>query len=199
MTEKFFKALENRRTYYNISCNSPISDDRIIYIIQEAIKHTPSAFNSQNSRAIILLGDHHKKLWDITEEALKKVVPAENFAPTAEKIASFRAGYGSVLFFEEMTTVESLQTQFPLYKDNFPLWSLQASGMVQHAVWVALELEGLGASLQHYNPLINEAVAKEWNIPAEWRLVSQMPFGTPTAQPGEKDYMPLDQRVKVFQ
>lgn len=198
ISENFFKALKSRRTYYSISCASPVSDDKIIQVVHEAVKHTPSAFNSQNSRVIILLGDHHKQLWNLIEDTLKGMIPEDKFAPTAEKMESFRAGYGSVLFFEEMQTVESLQNQFPLYKDNFPLWSQQASGMLQHAVWVALELEGFGASLQHYNPLINEAVAKEWDVPANWRLVSQMPFGTPTAKPGPKDFMPLEERVKIF-
>lgn len=70
--------------------------------------------------------------------------------------------------------------------------------MLQFAVWTLLELEGLGASLQHYNPLIDEAVKAEWNMPEGWRLIAQMPFGNPTAEPGEKDFQPIEERVKVF-
>lgn len=32
--------------------------------------------------------------------------------------------------------------------------------MIQFAVWTALETEGLGASLQHYNPIIAQRLPK---------------------------------------
>jgi predicted oxidoreductase (fatty acid repression mutant protein) len=59
-------------------------------------------------------------------------------------------------------------------------------------------MEGLGASLQHYNPIIDEAVKKQWNLPADWELIAQMPFGKPTAAAGEKQFLPLEDRVKIF-
>jgi predicted oxidoreductase (fatty acid repression mutant protein) len=58
--------------------------------------------------------------------------------------------------------------------------------------------EGLGVSLQHYNPIIDEEVKKQWNIPGSWKLIAQMPFGKPTAAPDEKEIKPLDERVKVY-
>ena len=60
-----------------------------------------------------------------------------------------------------------------------------------------LEDAGFGVSVQHYNPLIDELVTKEFNIPAEWTLIAQMPFGAPAGEPGEKDYQPLSDRVLV--
>ena len=92
----------------------------------------------------------------------------------------------------------NLQRNFPLYADNFPLWSLQSSGMLQYMVWAALENEGAGASLQHYNPLIDDAVAAEWKLPASWKLISQMPVGSREAPAGEKTFEPIEKRVKVF-
>jgi predicted oxidoreductase (fatty acid repression mutant protein) len=70
--------------------------------------------------------------------------------------------------------------------------------MLQFVVWTSLELEGLGASLQHYNPLIDEEVRAKWNLPSTWKLIAQMPFGKPTGAPGEKEFQPLDTRMKVF-
>ena len=70
--------------------------------------------------------------------------------------------------------------------------------MHQLVVWTALEAEGLGASLQHYNPLIDDEVKKEWNIPDNWKLIAQMPFGNPTSQAGEKEFQPLEDRVKFY-
>ena len=60
-------------------------------------------------------------------------------------------------------------------------------------------LPGLGASLQHYNPLIDEAVAREWQLPASWKLTAQMPFGSPECKPDEKTFLPLDGRLKMFE
>jgi len=40
--------------------------------------------------------------------------------------------------------------------------------------------------LQHYNPLIDEAVAKEWNLPESWKLRGQLVFGSIEAPAGKK-------------
>ena len=199
MTRNFKEAVEHRRTYYNITNSSPISDHEIKELIVFAVKNVPSAFNSQSTRIVLLLGKNHKKFWDITKEALKAIVPAEAFEKTLAKInTSFDCGYGTVLFFEDMEVVENLQKAFPSYKDNFPVWSQQTSAMHQFAIWTMLEDAGLGASLQHYNPLIDETVCAEWKLDPKWELVAQMPFGTPTEEPGPKEIKPLDKRVLVF-
>jgi predicted oxidoreductase (fatty acid repression mutant protein) len=183
---------------YAIAKESPISDERIVELVKEAVKHSPSAFNSQSSRTVVLLGEQHNKLWDETREILRKIVPAEAFAKTDEKITSFRGGYGTVLVFEDQAVVKGLQENFALYKDNFPIWSLHSSGMLQFVIWTALEAEGLGASLQHYNGLIDGFVAAQWNVPADWKLQSQIVFGKPVAAAGEKQFLPVEDRVKVF-
>ncbi|HCQ89180.1 MULTISPECIES: nitroreductase family protein [unclassified Clostridium] len=198
MSKEFLTAIEDRRTFYGISKEAIVSDDRIKEVIEHAVKHTPSAFNSQSARVVLVLGEHHDKLWDITKEALRKIVPADKFGTTEEKINSFKSGYGTVLFFEDNGVVESLQQQFAAYKDNFPIWSQQSSGMHQFAIWTALEIEGFGASLQHYTELIENDVKKEWNIPESWELIAQMPFGKPTKEPGEKEFQPLEERINIF-
>ncbi|MBN2907953.1 nitroreductase family protein [Polycladomyces sp. WAk] len=195
----FYTAVKDRRTYYGISKEAPVSDERIKEVIDHAVKYTPSAFNSQSARVVLLLGEHHNKLWDITKETLRKIVPADRFASTEEKINnSFRSGYGTVLFFEDERVIQGLQQQFPSYAKNFPIWAHQSSGMLQYVIWTSLEIEGFGASLQHYNPLIDDEVKREWNIPNEWTLIAQMPFGKPITTPGDKEFKPLEERVKFF-
>jgi predicted oxidoreductase (fatty acid repression mutant protein) len=198
ISKGLLEAVKARRTYYGISKQSTISDDQIINLVQEAVKYSPSAFNSQSARAVVLLGENHDNLWNIVKETLRKMVAADQFASTEQRIDSFKAGYGSVLFFEDTTVIEGLQKQFASYADNFPKWSQQSSGIVQYVVWTLLEEQGLGASLQHYNPLIDEEVKQAWDIPSSWQLIAQMPFGTPTAEPGEKQFQPIDERVKIF-
>ena len=198
MSKDFFTAIADRRTFYGISKETVASDERIKEIIEHAVKYTPSAFNSQSTRVVVLLGSEHDKLWDITMEALRKVVPADQFSSTEDKINSFKNGYGTVLFYDDYSIVEGLQQQFALYKDNFPIWSQQTNGMHQFAIWTALEIEGFGASLQHYGELIENEVKNEWKIPDSWKLIGQMPFGKPTAEPDEKKFQPLEARIKVF-
>jgi len=198
MKKDFYTAVADRRTIYGISKETVTTDEVIKEVIEKAIKNTPSAFNSQGARVVLLLEKQHDKLWDITKETLRKIVPIDKFAPTEDKINSFRNGYGTVLFFEDTSVIESLQSQFALYKDNFPVWAQQSSGMHQYVVWTSLEIEGFGASLQHYNELIEAQVKKEWNLQDSWKLIAQMPFGKPTALPDEKQVQPLEERFKVF-
>jgi len=199
MELSFRKALKNRRTYYMISNKSLVSDQEIEDIVKFALTHVPSAFNSQSTRVVLLLGENHKKLWNITKDVLRKIVPAEAFPATEGKIdGAFAAGYGTVLYFEDQDVVKGLQKAFPAYAENFPIWSNHTSAMHQLTIWTLLEEAGFGASLQHYNPLIDEAVAKEWNLPSTWKLVAEMPFGVPTQGPGEKEFKHLDEKIKVF-
>lgn len=198
MSKYFFVAVQERRSIYGISKETIVPDEKIQEIIENAVKHTPSAFNSQSARVLVLLGDHQNKLWDMTKETLRKMLPADTFAPTEEKINSFKNGYGTVLFFEDESVIQELQSKFALYKDNFPIWSHHSSGMLQFVIWTALEAEGFGATLQHYGSLIEDQVSKEWDVPPTWKLIAQLPFGKPTAAPGNKDFQPLENRVKFF-
>jgi len=199
MTNNFNEAVKERRTYYGIGKEKVVSEERIEEIIKNSIKYSPTAYNSQGSRAVVLFGEAHNKLWDITRETLRKIVSPEVFRSSTEvKINSFQSGYGTVLFFEDDTVIESYQKQYTLYKDNFPVWAQQSNGMLQYVVWTSLEDEGLGASIQHYNPLIDNEVKTKWEIPNNWRLIAQMPFGNRTAKPNEKQHRPIEERFKVF-
>lgn len=199
MKRTFAEALEHRRTYYSIGNDSSVQDEEVVHIIRTAVKFVPSSFNSQSSRVVLLLGSEHTKLWDIVKNKLKALVSDEQFIKTQEKIdGSFACGHGTILFFEDQTVVQSLQKAFPLYSENFPVWSEHTSGMHQLAIWTMLEDIGLGASLQHYNPLIDDDVRKNWGLSESWKLIAQMPFGVPTADPGEKEMKDLSERIKVF-
>lgn len=85
------------------------------------------------------------------------------------------------------------------FRMSFPLLPPQSPGRnLTLPVWTALESVGFGANLQHYNPLIDASVAKQWNLPSEWRLVAQLVFGSPDAAANEKTQKPVEERVKIF-
>jgi hypothetical protein len=74
--------------------------------------------------------------------------------------------------------------------------------MHQYMLWTALEAEGLGCNLQHYNPLPDERAADTWNIPRNWSLKAQLVFGTPQegarANLPQKDRVPVEERLKIY-
>ena len=178
------QAAETRRSIYALNNTLPLSNEEVTKIIEHAVLHTPSSFNSQ--------------VWHFVEEALRAVVPAEQFEATAQKLNLFKAGAATVLFFEDQDVVKGLQEQFPSYAANFPIWADQANGMIQYAVWTTLAAAGIGANLQHYNPLPDAAIAKEWNLPESWLLRAQMVIGGIAAPAGEKTFQPIEGRLKVF-
>jgi uncharacterized protein len=71
--------------------------------------------------------------------------------------------------------------------------------MHQFTLWTALEAEGLGANLQHYNPVIDDKVAAQWNVPKDWELNAQLVFGRPATKPSRsKTFKPIEERFKVY-
>ena len=198
MSNTFLDALKTRRSIYALGKGLPVSDARIEEILRESITHVPSAFNSQSARVVLLLGGRHDAFWNATKEILRGIVPADAFPQTEARIDGFKTAHGTVLFFEDNAVIEGLQAQFAGYKDYFPVWSGNSAGMLQFAVWTALAQEGVGASLQHYHPLVDNWVRENLGVPASWKLSAQMPFGEIKAPAGEKQFAPLEGRFKVL-
>ena len=198
MKHEFLDLIKARRSRYDLTNKSTLPKDELVKLVQEAVKHTPSPFNSQSTRVLLLCAARHKQFWDIVKHELHQIVPPEKFAPTEEKLAAFSAAHGTILFFEDWSVVEGLQAQFPSYKDNFPLWAYQANAMAEFAVWTALAENGMGASLQHYNPLVDLEVHRQFHVPLDWKLIAQMPFGVPLSKEvPDKEFKPIEERVHV--
>ena len=194
----FLDYIKQRRTIYAVGKNVALTPEQIESVIKEAVNHSPSAFNSQTSRIVTLFGESHLQFWNVVRETLRKIVPEAAFEGTNTKINSFAAGYGTVLFYEDQDVVKSLQEQFALYADNFPVWSEHSSAIAQFAVWTALSEQNIGASLQHYNPIVDAEIAEIFDIPANWKLRAQLVFGSIEAPAGEKTFMAEADRFKTF-
>ncbi len=164
------EGLRERRTVYQLNKELPIPAEEVRQLIEETTELVPDAFNMKSARVVVAFGE--------------------------EKIDGFRAAAGTVLYFYDETVVSGLQEQFPLYAANFPVWANQANGMLQLAVWTALREKGIGANLQHYNPVIDERVKALFGVPASWKLIAQMPFGGIAAQPEPKEKEDIAQRVR---
>ena len=195
---EFTDLIIRRRSIYNLSASMPITQSDIISLTEQALLQCPTPFNSQAGRIFLLFNQEHHKLWEHTLAVLTSVTPPENFARTQAKIASFSAGAGTILYFIDTEVVAAQQKQSPLYADKFPIWAEQAAGILEYIMWDLLAERGVGASLQHYNPLIDDRVRQTFPHPQFWKLNAQMPFGGIAAPAEEKSYLPLNQRLKIF-
>src|SRR5690625_826928 len=123
MKDTFLNALKRRRSQYALGPNVQLSPAEIQTLVTETLRHTPSAFHSQSSRAILLFGQESEQLWQLIEDHLRAIAPAENFAATEDKLRGFAAGAGTLLFFEDQQVVEALQKRYALYAEHFPVRS----------------------------------------------------------------------------
>ncbi|CAC9552770.1 Nitroreductase family protein [Leishmania donovani] len=194
----FIEALSKRRTIYNLGNKLSQSHKEVIEIIEGTIRECPSSFNIKSSTVVILFGADHQKVWDIVKAALKKVTSEEQYAQSEMKVNnSFAAGAGTILFYEDGAAIKMQQKAFPRYAANVPTFSQQSSAMAQFAVWSALAQDGIGASLQHYNELIEADLRAAFDVPEEWQLIAQMPFGSIEAPADKKARNSDEGRVVV--
>lgn len=69
--------------------------------------------------------------------------------------------------------------------------------MAQFNAWVALELEGYGANLQHYGNLTEGALKEKYNLPSTWKSHAELVFGSPEGKAGDKTFIDDSERIKV--
>ncbi len=200
MSRNFIEAVAHRRSYYHLDNRTLVDDNIVVGLMDGLLETMPSPFNVQSARMVLLLDEQHHELWRIVLETLRHITPPERFERTKQKVErAFMAGHGTILFYEDEDALNRMRENFPLYADNVATWSEQSSGMMQFAMWTALEDMGYGASLQHYNPLIDKAVMERWLINPDWRLIAQMPFGAPLDSPAHRiDTTPPHTRRLVY-
>lgn len=97
------QAFDERRSIYALGNELPVEPQAIVNMAERVLLHTPSAFNSQSSRLVVLFGAEHQELWDIAEEKLRAAVGDGDFSGTKQKLDGFRAAAGTVLFYEDKT------------------------------------------------------------------------------------------------
>ena len=174
----FLDDMKKRRSFYELNHRVIQSREYLIDLIKDAVHCCPSALNAQSARVVILFEDTHYQFWQIVKQVQRQQMPAHIYESAALKIDRCAAAYGTVLFFEDQQVIKTLQKQKPLQAEEFKCWSEQTSGMVQFAVWTALSSTGLGASLHHYNPAINQEIVNFLQLPSSWELKAQLIFGS---------------------
>lgn len=111
MNQNVLQLLKSRRSIYALGKNVQQNQAELVDAIEAVIEETPTAFNSQTTRAVFLFGDKHDQLWDIVVARLKSEVPTEAaYEKTKQKIAAFKAAYGTILYFTDTASCISLST-----------------------------------------------------------------------------------------
>ena len=191
-------SLTRRRSIYALGHTRIVTDFCLEDTLKDCLKNCPTPFNAQSARLVLLLNQQHTIFWNLVLQKVLAVTPLGKKGNTEQKINSFAAAYGTILFFEDLSVLEQLQKDFPLYQKNMHDWTFEANGMLQYMVWQALAENEIGASLQHYNELIEDDVKKTLVLPDSWKILAQMPFGSIEKTPAEKTFLPLDNRFKIF-
>ena len=191
-------SLGRRRSVYGLSNVLPVSEHCFIETIESCILNCPTPFNIQSARIAVLFNQSHLILWSTVWEALKNLVTSKQSAASKRKIEAFSKASGTILFFEDKKALTALKKQFPQYAKNMRLWTQQANGMLQYMVWQTMAENDVGASLQHYNELIEDKISDLFHLPKTWELVAQMPFGAVESEPKAKTFLPVEERLIIL-
>jgi len=196
---QYFDVIQSRRSNHHLSSELLQSKEELIHHLEQVLEATPSSFNSQSQRMVVLFGASHEHFWNRVIDEIAKLVTVEQLSKSKQKIKQFADSLGTVLFFDDEETTKHMMEKFPLYASQCQVWSEQQNGMLQINIWNALVALGYQANLQHYTELIEETIKHDFHIPTSWRMVGQMPFGKATSEPKKKEILPTKQRVIVFE
>lgn len=185
------ESIQKRRSYYQINNVLSHSEEELVTMFERVTELVPDAFNMKSSHIVVVFGEKQVLLWDTIYDIFEGIV-------SQAKIDSFKSGAGTILYFYDESVVETMQAQFIDFADNFPGWALQASGMLQFSIWTALRDLGIGASLQHYNPIIDQKIKALFEIPQQYKLIAQMPFGGIISEPDAKEAEDISKRVRIL-
>ena len=191
-------SLTRRRSIYALGNTRVVTDLCLEDTLKDCLKNCPTPFNAQSARLVLLLDKHHSNFWDLVAEKVLAAAVSGKKETAKQKMNSFKSAYGTILYFEDLDVLAQIQKEFPLYQKNMRDWTLEANGMLQYMIWQALAENEIGASLQHYNELIEDDVKKMLDLPENWKMIAQMPFGSIEKSPPEKTFLPLDMRLKIF-
>lgn len=101
-SDAVIKAVQERRTFYQLGKNSPVPDSKIEELVNTAILNVPSSFNTQSTRLVVLLHKEHDRLWDLVIDTMGNLVqsgavPQDVWTNhTLPKLKGFRAAVGTV-------------------------------------------------------------------------------------------------------
>lgn len=158
--------------------------------LQDAVVRTPSAFGVTPWQ-IVILHEQRDLFWDEVAAAFRAGLEGDRLQRYLDRLDGFRAGAGVILIYEDLAARPALHQNWGLSEQTAHDFVHQGLGMLQLAIWLVLTEEGLAASLQHWDWLIQDRLATLLDLPTErYQLISVLPIGEP-AEPA-RDTPPVD-------
>ena len=188
----YIEIIKKRRSYYNLSEDVDLTNEEIKYLVEDVMNITPSHMNAETTRIVLLFDDKSKDFWTRVNETFDNSIKEEKFH-------GFYHAKGTALIFIDMNEIWDQEINMPDYSDYFETWGHHSAAMLQLNLWQALRDEEIGASNQHYNPVIDEWVKEDYDLPDHWELVAQMPFGKIEEEPDPKDKKPIEEKLIVIE
>ena len=188
----YIEIIKKRRSYYNLSEDVDLTNEEIKYLVEDVMNITPSHMNAETTRIVLLFDDKSKDFWTRVNETFDNSIKEEKFH-------GFYHAKGTALIFIDMNEIWDQEINMPDYSDYFETWGHHSAAMLQLNLWQALRDEGIGASNQHYNPVIDEWVKEDYDLPEYWELVAQMPFGKIEEEPDPKEKKAIEEKLKVIE
>lgn len=177
--KNFLKVVSARRSNYKLGGSSPISGGEITEIVREIVRNSPSAFNSQSSRVAILFSESAKRFWEIVFETLSPKTLPENAGAFKNKIDSFAAAHGTILFFDDEKVTNATAEKISGIRKKFSALGAAVKRDDTIRRVVRAECRGAWRQFATLQPRNRRSSARRIRLPREMEIDSPNAFRQP--------------------
>lgn len=187
--------IEKRRSNYDLENNIELSKKDLINLLRKIVYYSPSPFNVQSSKLVLLNKKSHNLLWNtVVEEYLKKNNNGELLDSEKARIKRESKAYGTILFYKDEQIIEEFKENLDNYeKRELDGWCTEESAMLQMNIWNELRLKNIGAHLVHFDN-IDEEISVAFDINKKYKLVAIMVIGSIVQEAAVKPKKDIDKR-----
>lgn len=148
----------------------------------EAVRLTPSSYNMPPWR-VTLVRERRAELWAEIEQGFRETLNGEQLERYLQRVDGFRDGVAVALVYVDRGVERELRER-GLEPEVAQSFVLQALGMAQYGLWLAITAAGMVASLQHWDHLIGPRLARFAGLPEDqFSLVATIPIGYAAEDP----------------
>ncbi|KAK7194248.1 hypothetical protein NESM_000339600 [Novymonas esmeraldas] len=170
-----------------------VTRDYLTTVVQRAVALTPSSFNSQSTRVVVLHGRMHRLFWQrlighTVHLAKEAALLTDQVVPAA----------CTVILCEDMDVVRRMQATFPKYASLLPGHAEQASAMCELSVVSALGCDGVATLSRHHRIDLHENFHEVFTVPPSWEMRAQIACGGCGNAGYEKETLSDDHYFKII-
>jgi uncharacterized protein len=176
------QAIMARRRSIRRLQDGPFSADTKTRLL-EAIRLTPAAYNLPPWR-VALVHERRDDLWAEIERGFCETLNGDRLERYLERLRGFREGVAVALIFADRRVERALREEKGASAEVAQGFVLQALGMVQLSLWLAITAEGLVTSLQHWDEWFGARAARFAGLTEDdFALIATMPIGYAAEEP----------------